>query len=135
MKNKHKLFPQNYSLLLDQTADPNALATTDNIENVHCDEPVKRKRSKTIIRKNSKDGEIFAEPPKPSNEHFRKPSKNIMSMRETSSDSESIDSNASEDLAIATQPDKTEKKISKTKVKKMAPPRRSSFEFTPLPSF
>merc|ERR1719318_1482858 len=142
IKNKRKLFPSKNSLVLDQTADPNTLATTDNIENVHCDEPVRRKRSKTVIRKNS--GELFAEPPAPKSteETFRKPSrkasKKIMSFKETSSDSESIDSNASEDLSSIiqpTQPDKPEKKVGRKKVKKMAPPRRSSFDFEPLPKF
>jgi len=135
LKNKRKLFPANNNLVLDETADPNTIGTTDNIENVHCDEPIRKKRNRTVIRKNS--GELVAEPPslKPS----RNASKRITSMKEASSDSESVNSNASEDLSKASQllsePEVSSKKVGKKKVKKMAPPRRSSFDFEPPPKF
>jgi len=143
LKNKRKLFPSKNNLVLDQTADPNMIASTDNIENVHCDEPAKKKRNRTVIRKNS--GELVAQPPdhKSAQEAFRKPSrkasKKIASMKDASSDSESVHSNASEDFSAASQsvpePEQTSKKLGRKKMKKMAPPRRSSFDFEPLPKF
>ena len=143
LKNKRKLFPSKNNLVLDQTADPNMIASTDNIENVHCDEVVKKKRNRTVIRK--KSGELVAEPPdrKAAQEGFRKPSrkasKKIASMKDASSDSDSVHSNASEDFSVASQslpePEQSNKKLGRKKVKKMAPPRRSSFDFEPLPKF
>ena len=106
---------------------------------MHTEEPItKRSRNRTVIRKHI--GELFAEPPAPKViEEGRKKKKNgskKTATKETSSDSESMTSSTSEEPTQAPQVvEKVNKNIGKKKAKKMAPPRRSSFEFEPLPKF